>query len=204
MHKYKLYFDQENGRLYSDGLLIGSLNYNEKLILEHLIENQGDICTKEVLISIGWPNRIVVPNSLNIAIRKIRDIFKNGNTGLSSELETVPKIGYRLNSSVLFQKTLEHEPSIEPLQIKEFTPTTEVKKISLARRVLILIPLFFSMILGVLIVSHKPNLTCTSDHKKNITICGNSEHDITQELLPGSSYWFIKNYAGDYEYIKVR
>ncbi len=208
MHIHRLYFDQENGRIYSDGVLIGTLNHNEKLILVHLIENQGDICTKEVLISIGWPNRIVVPNSLNIAIKKIRGVFENAKKDLGAELETVPKIGFRLNSSLLFLEKLEYESSSELPQIKIRTaPPTSThyrKKRVFLHTILIFSILIFSMYLWVTIISHTPNMTCASDHEKDITVCGNTEHDKSRQLLPGSTYWFIKNDEGDYEYIKVK
>ncbi|MFQ2311823.1 transcriptional regulator [Aeromonas dhakensis] len=208
MHTYKLYFDQENGRVYSDGILIGTLNHNEKLILVHLIENQGSICTKEVLISIGWPNRIVVPNSLNIAIKKIRGVFENAKKDLGAELETVPKIGFRLNSSLLFLDKLEYESSSESLQVKKVAPTpystSHRKKSVFSYTTLIFSLLLLSMCLWVLIISHTPIMTCTSDREKEITVCGNAEHDKSRQLLPRSTYWFIKNDEGDYEYIKVK
>lgn len=96
----KVTFDCETGRLYSpSGAYIAKLNYSERLIMQHFVSNAGCIIKKDLLLSVGWPGRVVVPNSLNIAIRSIRDAL--ALAGINGEPETIPKQGYRFGVSVV-------------------------------------------------------------------------------------------------------
>lgn len=53
------------------------LSASETRILQYLIENSGDVISRETLLEIGWPEKVVVPNSLNVAIANLRKAFKN-------------------------------------------------------------------------------------------------------------------------------
>ncbi len=88
-----------NGHLAEDGLAIAKLNSSERLILEALCNAQGHPLTKQQLLDVGWPGKIVVANSLNVAIRNIRTALDK--VGLVMCLETVPTIGFRLDPNVI-------------------------------------------------------------------------------------------------------
>ncbi|MGR5307968.1 winged helix-turn-helix domain-containing protein [Vibrio mediterranei] len=88
-----------NGHLAEDGLTIAKLNNSERLILEALCNAQGHPLTKQQLLDVGWPGKIVVANSLNVAIRNIRTALDK--VGLVMCLETVPTIGFRLDPNVI-------------------------------------------------------------------------------------------------------
>lgn len=92
-------FDKNAGKVLFAGKVIGKLNYSERLILEYLINNPNEIASKDDLLAVGWPNRLVVPNSLNIAIRNIRNILEIA--GVEDEPETVPKYGFRLSAGII-------------------------------------------------------------------------------------------------------
>ncbi|WP_447826112.1 winged helix-turn-helix domain-containing protein [Aeromonas salmonicida] len=99
MNNKNVEFEVESGRVFASGRCIAKLNYSERLILSYLVSNSGVIVSKDTLLNIGWPGRIVVPNSLNIAIRTIRDVLQS--VGIDSEPETIPKHGYKLSRDIV-------------------------------------------------------------------------------------------------------
>ncbi|MFM5636342.1 transcriptional regulator [Aeromonas veronii] len=96
--KSMLVFDRISGRIFCNETEIGRLNYSDRLIFELLISERNKIVHKDVLLATGWPERIVVPNSLTIAIRNIRGALERA--GIYNEPETIPKMGYRLSLDV--------------------------------------------------------------------------------------------------------
>lgn len=68
-------FKVTTGSLYQQGRYIGRLNPVEGRILVALIESTTELIERDVLLDIAWPDKDVTPNSLNVAIRKIRTIF---------------------------------------------------------------------------------------------------------------------------------
>lgn len=94
-------FESDSGKIFHDNRCIAKLNYSERLILSHLVEKSGMIVSKDKLLEIGWPGRVVVPNSLNIAVRTIRDALQSA--GIEGEPETIPKLGYKLSVDVVLK-----------------------------------------------------------------------------------------------------
>ncbi|VFB09625.1 transcriptional regulator [Aeromonas salmonicida] len=94
-----IYFDCISGRVYSGTIDIGRLNYSERLVFELLIKEKNNVVPKDALLSAGWPGRVVVTNSLNIAIKNIRSALERA--GVHNEPETIPKMGYRLSVDVI-------------------------------------------------------------------------------------------------------
>lgn len=113
-----LVFDRISGRIFCNEAEIGRLNYSERLIFELLISERNKIVNKEVLLATGWPERIVVPNSLTIAIRNIRGALERA--GVYNEPETIPKMGYRLSIDVSFI-----EGDLDIQQIASASPSNE-------------------------------------------------------------------------------
>lgn len=70
------------------------ISRNEMLILEYLYNNAGKTVSREDLLSKCWPDRIVSPVSLPVAIKHIRDIFKQ--ITVCEVIITHKSIGYSL------------------------------------------------------------------------------------------------------------
>lgn len=83
-----------------DNLLSKRLSYAEIAILLTLIEAKGEIVNRDTLMAKGWPGKVVVPNSLNMAILALRRAL--GAFGLSDNIVTIPRGGFRLDQHYLF------------------------------------------------------------------------------------------------------
>ncbi|HIC8843101.1 TPA: winged helix-turn-helix domain-containing protein [Aeromonas veronii] len=94
-----VFFDPASGKIYSNTSEVGRLNYSERLVFEFLIKEKNKIVSKDDLLAAGWPGRVVVPNSLNIAIKSIRGTLERA--GVHSEPETIPKMGYKLSADII-------------------------------------------------------------------------------------------------------
>lgn len=89
-----VYVDTLTGFVYNDEVLIGHLNQNELAIIKCLVEREGEAVSREALLAVGWPGRIVVQNSVNMAIKNIRNILlKVSNEAF---IVTLPREGYRI------------------------------------------------------------------------------------------------------------
>lgn len=122
----KIYLDVKSGVLFDENTKYGTLNISERNILAALMASDGVTCTKEHLLEVGWPGRIVVPAALNISIKNIRGALKNAD--MERSLVTVPREGYLLEPGFILSyedkyrlrshtaREGEHEPvlSIEP------------------------------------------------------------------------------------------
>ncbi|ELU9850953.1 winged helix-turn-helix domain-containing protein [Vibrio cholerae] len=85
----KLYLDTEiNLIVDANGQEVKKLSEAEANLLIEFIKNRGKCLSREELMQAGWPTAIVVENSLNMAIRKLR------LTGIN--IETVARKGYAL------------------------------------------------------------------------------------------------------------
>ncbi|MFQ2114640.1 transcriptional regulator [Aeromonas veronii] len=71
--------NKDSGDL-SDGIKrLGRLNSSESEVLVLLYQNKGNLVSKDSLLDAGWPNKIVTPNSLNMAVKNIRVCFEKLN-----------------------------------------------------------------------------------------------------------------------------
>lgn len=111
------------------------LSYAETAILQQLLSQQGELVTKDTLMRIGWPNRVVAPSSLQQCISMLRKKLADQPT---IELKTVPRHGYLLQ--------LPHQPAVT----KPFTRPT--------MPVLLAIALLCSALLGYLSYSQQPQV----------------------------------------------
>jgi DNA-binding winged helix-turn-helix (wHTH) protein len=68
-------------------------------LLRELLNRAGDLLTKDELLDGVWPDVTVVEASLTTAVRKLR-IALNDEQRPTQIIETVPRIGYRLNIPV--------------------------------------------------------------------------------------------------------
>ncbi|MFM5870706.1 transcriptional regulator [Aeromonas veronii] len=97
----KIYLDVRSGVLFDENTKYGTLNLSERNILNELISSEGKTCSKERLLEVGWPGRVVVPAALNISIKNIRGALKNAD--LDRILVTVPREGYTLEPNFIFK-----------------------------------------------------------------------------------------------------
>ena len=70
------------------------LNLSEQYILSYLIENHSTPVTKDDLLKVGWPDRIVTEASLFQVIRALRVKLNEQNKG--DVIETLPRVGYQI------------------------------------------------------------------------------------------------------------
>ncbi|WCH23588.1 winged helix-turn-helix domain-containing protein [Aeromonas salmonicida] len=80
----------------------GKLNENELNVLYALHNANGLTVERNTLLEIGWPGRVVGPNSLNMAINKIRKcIALAANDEDTIFIFTVPRQGFKLIPGVI-------------------------------------------------------------------------------------------------------
>ena len=69
-------------------------------VLVTLLDAHGAVVTREELFERAWGGALVGDDSLNRAIGRVRKILGDVAPG-SSELETIPRTGYRLTGDIL-------------------------------------------------------------------------------------------------------
>lgn len=80
----------------------GRLNVSELNVLHALHDANGLTVERSILLEIGWPGRVVGPNSLNMAINKIRKcIAVAANDEDTIFIFTVPRQGFKLIPGVI-------------------------------------------------------------------------------------------------------
>ncbi len=70
-----------------DGDDVRKLSQSEVYLLAYLLENQGKTIDKMELMAIGWPKKVVVVNSLTVAVSNLRKALEdpdiiNSNKGI--------------------------------------------------------------------------------------------------------------------------
>ncbi len=93
------------------------------LILEYLYNNAGKTVSREDLLSKCWPDRIVSPVSLPVAIKHIRDIFKQITD--CEVIITHKSIGYSFcNENINITIKEEYPPSSNATDYDKNSPKT--------------------------------------------------------------------------------
>lgn len=87
--------NQSSGEIIWDGAVIGLLSPSEMQVLQCLLDDPGELVTREMLLAAGWPGKVVQLNSLTVAIKNIR----KGLANISDEqiIETRHRKGYVLH-----------------------------------------------------------------------------------------------------------
>ncbi|MBW3781450.1 helix-turn-helix domain-containing protein [Aeromonas veronii] len=100
MEKIKIYI--VSNYIHSiDGKESKRLSDAEVDVLKALIEAKGTVVSREELMAIGWPGKVVVPNSLNMAILTLRRVLEQ--FGLDDAIVTVPKVGFKIDKTDFFE-----------------------------------------------------------------------------------------------------
>lgn len=147
-----------------DDNVLASLNRAEINILIKLIDMQPLVVSREILLSSGWPGRVVGPNSLNMAIKSIRTALDT--LGESDIIITVPKEGFKLSECVKFRPISKNDKIIhKPLPMKESENTPPPINISPA--LLVLLILFMTKLFFVF---NQPKIECRSVSEE-IEVC---------------------------------
>lgn len=90
--------DTEDRQLFQDGELV-SLPPKTVELLVALAERQGQLVTKETLMSTLWPDTFVEDGNLTQHISRLRKALDNGS-GQAEPIETIPRRGYRFVAEV--------------------------------------------------------------------------------------------------------
>ena len=100
MEKIKIYI--VSNYIHSiDGKESKRLSDAEVDVLKALIEAKGRVVSREELMVIGWPGKVVVPNSLNMAILTLRRVLEQ--FGLDDAIVTIPKVGFKIDKTDFFE-----------------------------------------------------------------------------------------------------
>lgn len=92
------------------------LSASETKILQYLIENSGEIISREKLLEIGWPDKVVVANSLNVAIANLRKAFRSK----AEVIITIKGAGFTVAKNTF----IEHPDTTEPQTTEGDADTT--------------------------------------------------------------------------------
>lgn len=88
-------FDCNSGRLWRKGTAV-ALGSRGAALLRALLEAEGAVVSKEVLIARAWPAAIVEENNLPVQIRALRRVLGRRDNDDSDWVTTVARAGYRL------------------------------------------------------------------------------------------------------------
>lgn len=212
-----VFFSRTSGKIFLNGVEMGRLNYSDRLVFECLITEKGNIVNKDVLLSVGWPGRIVVPNSLSLSIRNIRDALER--IGIYNEPETIPKQGYRLSANIicvdgdndvaiqvndisvnldLVNKAFNHNKSkAERPRSNTIQPHFKIVLCSYLYSIYIAVAIGASVIFIFFRILSEPSYQCYE--YGSLKLCGSSKIDLKslpKELLLkniNSTYWFSEH-----------
>lgn len=101
--------DVVSGELAYEDKMVGRLNQSETLILSCLVTNNDMLVSKDTLLAAGWPNKFVSPNSLNAAIKNIRQLLSSIDSDIF--IETVHRKGYIFRGKYENFKIIQFKPS---------------------------------------------------------------------------------------------
>ncbi|MBW5821330.1 winged helix-turn-helix domain-containing protein [Yersinia enterocolitica] len=99
-----------------------ALSKNEVLLLEHLYLRGGEVIPRDELISTCWPDRVVSPVSLPVAIKHIRDVLRKATQ--NEVIKTHKSVGYSFqqDSLELSINSAVYEQQINKAEIRQETP----------------------------------------------------------------------------------
>ncbi|OVZ94035.1 protein psaE [Yersinia frederiksenii] len=99
-----------------------ALSKNEVLLLEHLYLHGGEVIPRDDLLSTCWPDRVVSPVSLPVAIKHIRDVLRKATQ--NEVIKTHKSVGYSFqqDSLELAINSAVYEQQINTAEIRQETP----------------------------------------------------------------------------------
>ena len=174
------------------------MNYNEFHIFSYLAENSNKIISKDVLLSVGWPDNVVTDASLHKAIFSLRAVLSLSNV----EIKTISGRGYILVIDSDHTKDNKEEGS-EKNSIK-------CKKSAIKKNIIIISILFFSISIINIVNELKNNSDFIDDNFvvleiKDRTILKNKNISLPEEFLskvksnPRHLFYFFNKNKDFYE-----
>ncbi|BBH48655.1 hypothetical protein KU43P_51320 [Pseudomonas sp. KU43P] len=158
-------------------------------ILELLLLEPGEICSREAIMAFAWDDRVVSAGSLNQSIFTLRNIL--GDSKDHDLLVTVPRRGYRFNSDHLASPDADAAPTAEPVHVEHASSrparlNLPVEKQQLSRWVrlgYLAVTLFTLFTLWQLYVAYKPQrdlhvASIITEGELSITAVGKSRQDV--------------------------
>lgn len=124
MDKTKIYI-AKNYIHSSDGKESKRLSDAEVDVLKALLAAKGNVVSRDELMAIGWPGKVVVPNSLNMAILTIRRALEQ--FGLDDVIVTIPKVGFKIDKAEFFDFD-SPSPVVEDVNEADFASTSVILK----------------------------------------------------------------------------
>lgn len=98
MQKYKinnLSFDEASRTISDNNGEVRKLSQSEVHLLNFLITHKGKVIDKDELMRAGWPNKVVVVNSLTVAVGNLRRAFNDPDIIKSNK-----GVGYTFSADV--------------------------------------------------------------------------------------------------------
>ncbi|MEZ6938949.1 transcriptional regulator [Aeromonas sp. S12(2024)] len=89
------------GELRLGDIELGYLNQAERRVLIALLDANKSVLNRYQLLELGWPGKVVVPNSINMVIRKLRAILEP--VKLDHTIVTIPREGFFLSEPSCFE-----------------------------------------------------------------------------------------------------
>ncbi|AGM45130.1 winged helix-turn-helix domain-containing protein [Aeromonas hydrophila] len=204
------------------------LGASEIKILELLIHNSDNLVLKDSLFDYAWPEKIVSPNSLNVAIKKIRKVLSYDES--LAYIETVHRKGYVLHSQAGAFRLINSSNLIklDVNNLEQDTPAVDVESGSVndslsnkmlierflhemsinRKKVYIFTPICMLLVFfAAFLFSSKKELICYRIDG-NISFCGRFELDRTsfekvKDRIKGNPGNYLYGYTRDLEDIKV-
>ncbi|HBN6293902.1 TPA: helix-turn-helix domain-containing protein [Vibrio parahaemolyticus] len=211
------YINKETNLLSDEnGVNFQKLSEAESNLLLELIAHRGQCLSREQLITAAWPNTVVVENSLNMAIKKLR--------GVGINIETVPRKGYTLIDDNV--RLINEKQQIEQLADTNDLSTSEIdkkdinlppkysssrnKQIGFSRKLkaILIIYLLLLVVTNLILESAKPNIKCYNYQKVKVCTTDDDFESATKEmshLAPGT-YIYGRRFDDEkgYQFIPVK
>lgn len=179
--------DRKTGFVYHCDNNIGQLNDSELRILIMLLEANGDVLSKDYLLEMGWPGRVVVPNSLNMAIRKIRTLF--ADFGDQVLIQTVARQGFRIITDIIdVIDTIElyREDELPAVEVENLTEDKYLHAPRFSYKPLVtIILLLFVLVMYILIdFIHGESMVLQCYQEDGVWLCGlDNNQGTTQNVV---------------------
>jgi len=116
---------------------VRKLSQSEVYLLAYLIENQGKIIDKMELMTVGWPKKVVVVNSLTVAVSNLRKALEDPDIISSNK-----GVGYTFSEQVTVVHNAIDELEDEEI-VKDYNNTIITAKESQKETQSLLINSFF-------------------------------------------------------------
>ncbi len=96
--------DTARGTLVRDGAAV-AVGQRGLRLLHALLEAGGEPVSREALLLAAWPGLVVEESNLSVQVAALRRLFADAGTGTAVAIDTVPRLGYRLDAVVAVEES---------------------------------------------------------------------------------------------------